>query len=202
MEKKSRVVLCLAIMLLITAGCKADAVYQFEIFTANGLYAESSSLDLYFEVVPVGSGLDFIFKNDSTVGCSIANIYFDDTGLLAYNSIINESGTMIYKDPSPAKMPGWNTVTPSFQSSVSFGDSQLSVNGVNPGESLTINFDLIGSTTTTDVINALNNNDLRVGIHLIALPDGTSEAAINVPDPTTFLLLGLGGLVLKRKRKN
>ncbi|MFH1371643.1 MAG: PEP-CTERM sorting domain-containing protein, partial [Planctomycetota bacterium] len=62
-------------------------------------------------------------------------------------------------------------------------------------------FDLINGGTLEDVIDELNNGTLRVGIHIIGLPDGSSESAILVPEPATMCLLGLGALGLLKKRR-
>jgi hypothetical protein len=37
------------------------------------------------------------------------------------------------------------------------------------------------SDTGTDVINAIYDLNLRIGVHLIALPDGSSESGVSVP---------------------
>ncbi|MHC4571235.1 MAG: PEP-CTERM sorting domain-containing protein [Planctomycetota bacterium] len=34
------------------------------------------------------------------------------------------------------------------------------------------------------------------------MPDGSSESAVNVPEPATICLLGLGALVLSRRRRS
>ncbi|MHC4126371.1 MAG: PEP-CTERM sorting domain-containing protein [Planctomycetota bacterium] len=38
-------------------------------------------------------------------------------------------------------------------------------------------------------------------MHLIAFADDSSEGAVTTPEPATLCILGLGGLVLIRKRK-
>ncbi|MFH1371671.1 MAG: PEP-CTERM sorting domain-containing protein, partial [Planctomycetota bacterium] len=62
-------------------------------------------------------------------------------------------------------------------------------------------FDLINGGTLEDVIDELNNGTLRVGIHIIGLPDGSSESAILVPEPATLFLLATGAAIALRKRK-
>jgi hypothetical protein len=197
-------ILIYVIFMLIGSGfSRADIVHQLDIFTNTGQYAHNSSIDLYFKVVPNASGIDFTFHNDSTVSSSIAGIYFDDIGFLTYNSITNGTGTAFNYGAAPGNLPAGNNLTPSFQADYAFGaDSPATKNGINPGEWVTISFNLKAGNTSTDVINALNNHNLRVGVHLIGLPDGSSESAVQAPEPATVLLLGLGALVLRRKQKN
>ena len=73
-------------------------------------------------------------------------------------------------------------------------------NSVNAGEWVQITFDLLDDNMFEDVIVYLDAGDLRIGVHLIALPDGLSESAILVPEPSAVLLLGLGAVMLRRRR--
>ena len=75
-------------------------------------------------------------------------------------------------------------------------------NGVDPGEWVQINFDLIGGSSIDDVLSELNDGTLRIRLHVISIEGGSSESAVNVPEPATILLLGLGTLLLRRKRKS
>ena len=52
-------------------------------------------------------------------------------------------------------------------------------NGVNPGESLGIVFDLIGGQAFADTIAALADGGLRIGIHVQGFEDGGSESFVN-----------------------
>jgi hypothetical protein len=73
--------------------------------------------------------------------------------------------------------------------------------GINPGEWTAISFDLINGGSFQSVIEGLNTGVLRIGAHIIALPDGSSEGAIAVPEPATIALLGISALVLLRRRR-
>ena len=54
-------------------------------------------------------------------------------------------------------------------------------NGVNPGEGMTIIFNLINEKTFVETINALkyptDDNDLRIGIHVQGFANGGSESS-------------------------
>jgi len=74
-------------------------------------------------------------------------------------------------------------------------------NGINPGEWLTITFNLKSGKIFSDVVSNLQTNALRIGVHVISLPDGSSEAAVT-PEPATICLLGVSSLaLLLRKRR-
>jgi hypothetical protein len=82
---------------------------------------------------------------------------------------------------------------------------------VNPGEYLAVLFSLQTGMTYQDVVNALNSEDLRIGIHVQGFANGGSESFINdpgapapVPEPSTLALVGAGMIgiaALRRKIK-
>jgi hypothetical protein len=184
---------------------QAAYVYPLEVFTNNGIYYNSPDLDLYVEVTDGEAGqVDFTFYNESLLESSIARIYFDDNSLLGIAGITNGEGTSFSQPATPGSLPGGNALEPPFVTSeeISFdGDSPSPHNGVNPGEWLQITFNINGGTFAA-VIDGLDTGAIRIAAHIIALPDGSSESAVTVPEPATICLLGLGSLaLLRRKRK-
>lgn len=206
-EKREMMMKRLAVIAIL--GCFGSTsycgvIYSFEIFTDNGLY--NGSTGFYMDVDNGGSLVDFTFYNDSTVQSSITNIYFDDGTLLgATQSITNGSGTDFAED-GPGNLPSGNEYPGGFNADREFNIGALPpppANGVNntgAGEWVTIEFELVGGTFQ-DVLDELDSGVLKVGIHIQDFPDGSSESAVHVPEPTTILLLGLGGLALIRKRR-
>ena len=75
--------------------------------------------------------------------------------------------------------------------------------GVNPGESLGILFDLQPGSAFGDVLAQLVSGELRIGIHVQGFASGGSESMVNVPEPGTGVLLGLGlvFMLAPRRRK-
>ena len=154
------------------------------------------------------------------------------SGLIDADEGGGDSGVDFSPGASPGNLPSGNTVDPAFETTKDFladSDPPVSHNGVNPGESLGIIFDLAGVVdgdetyygTYSDVINELNNGDLRIGIHVQGFSSGGSEAFVNggkttitelgVPDPgilhCAFLLgsgiiglVGYTGLRFRHKR--
>jgi len=195
-------VLCTSASLL-----QASYVYPLEVITNNGIYYNSPDLDLYVEVTNGEAGqVDFTFYNESNenlADSSIARIYFDDNSLLGVAGITEGDGTSFGQPGTPGNLPGGNSLEPPFVTSeeISFdGDSPSPHLGVNPGEWLQITFDINGGTFAA-VIDGLNTGAIRIATHIIALPDGSSESAVTVPEPATVCLLGLGSLALLRKRR-
>jgi hypothetical protein len=188
------------------------------------IFAQSSQASYYFQVLHSSSGgnkpgtnmyvdlsggadcVDFTFHNENSFKSSISRIYFD-LDLLGCDftsiTITNGPGTKFSENfPGPKNLPGGNGIVPSFHSDISIGaKSPPPKNGINPGEWLKVSFGLPAGETPADIIDEINNGRMPVGIHVSALPSGSSESAILVPDPATFCLLGLGGLTLLRRRR-
>jgi hypothetical protein len=88
-------------------------------------------------------------------------------------------------------------------------------NGVNQlTDFVDLQFSLLPSITFNDVISALDNKSLRVGLHIQGIPitgGTTSESFVSVsitqvPEPSTVILLGIGAIGLlawgwRRSRK-
>ena len=184
---------------------KAGYVCPLEIFTNNGSYNDSSDIVLYVEVSDGGTGrVDFTFFNESLVNSAIAAIYFDDGLLLDIAAITNGLGTSFSQPATPHNLPAGNTLNPPFVTTENFsidGDSPPPKNGVNPGEWVRITFTLKGDGEFGNVIDQLDSGIIRIGMHLIALPDGSSESAVNTPEPMTAALLMLSSLSLFYRRR-
>ena len=202
----------LALFLLFALGIPSTqaALVPFTIFTNNGDYSDGSQVNLFVDVFN-GEGIaKFAFYNDSSVSCSITQIYFDDGTLLGIDNIENGIGTDFDRAfPGPGNLPGGELLDPPFVAIREFNIGAQAppysngVNNIGVGEYVTVTFDLINGGTLDDVISEIVDGTLRMGLHVQGFPDGSSESALNepVPEPATILLLGIGTLVLLRRRK-
>ena len=197
----------LSVMLIVLAdrSClPASIIYPLEIFTSNGDYHDGSGLNLYVELTGRAATVDFGFHNDSLVDSSIARIYVEDTFLLGDGTIIEGPGTSFTEQATPANIPGGQMLIPPVKRTSTFSIAaapQPAHAGINPGEFVKVTFDLSNNATFADVAGALNGGDFRIGVHIIALPDGSSESAVNIPEPATLLLIGFGAVMVRRSRK-
>jgi hypothetical protein len=190
----------LGVVALMTGTAKAGPKYSFSNITGNNVNdANIGEAQLSVEVNFVGSDVNtatqvsFTFRNEGTFASSITDVYFDDGGLLGIASITNGSGVAFSQGASPGDLPGGNAID--FNTSAGFlsdSDPPAQPNGVNPGEILTITFDLLSGSTYQTIIDALQTGldnpgedivgGLRIGIHVQGFAGGGSESFVNGPD--------------------
>lgn len=185
-------------VLSLTVAANAQVTYSFDNITNNSaLNAIIGESQLFVDVSDAGgSQVLFTFQNIGPEASSITDIYFDDGTLLSLATISNSSGVQFSPGASPSNLPSSNNITPSFTAIASLSanaDAPVQPNGVNPGESLGITFNLQGGSTFNDVLSGLNNGSLRVGIHVQGFADGGSESSVSVvPAPGAVLLTSIG----------
>jgi len=203
----SVVLTSLVVSILFSNFCSA-VILPFHIFTENGEYYDDPGVDLWVEVTNGFERADFVFHNESVFDCSIAQIFFDDGSLLGIDFIENGPGTLFSRAyPGPGNLPGGQSLIPNFVADREFNIGAVEpppehgVNSIPAGEWVKISFQLINNGKLEDVINELQTGQLRVGIHVIAFPDGSSNSAILTPEPVSLLLFGLGLPFIFRSRK-
>jgi hypothetical protein len=185
-----------------TPTARAALIYPLEPFNND-----ISDLDLYFELQDGGPGrIDLAFHNQSLIDSSMARIYFDDDADVLADLLEIDGLAMAFTSfPSPHNVPGGHSIDPIFEAdtAISIGaDPAPPKNGINPGQWTTVTFQLPDGITITHVAAALNDSSLRIATHVIALPDGSSASAINIPipQPATVGILAFGTLFLRLRR--
>ncbi len=176
-------------------------------------------LDVYFFSTPTLSYADFVFSNHSSmIGSSIAQVYWDlgTTSLLGLpvSSATYSPGVSMAPGCNPSDLPGGSAI--SFTASFCFGaDSPASKNGINPGETAAFLFNIGDVNNIGALMGALTQAEIRVGAHVISLPDTFSVPSVGgvfvlqpqsdpgVPEPGTWISLGtgLGLLAFARMRR-
>ncbi len=185
---------------------QASYACYFDAFTSNGGYCDDDGMNMYV-VMTGGAGIvEFTFYNESLFESSIAGIYFDNGSLGDISSVINGPGTSFIEDFSgPENLPAAMLLSPPFQADSSIrAEAAIPLNGVNSpisGEWVRVSFALPAGGTLEGIAGELNSGQMRIGLHIISLPDGSSESAVSTPEPATICLLGIGGLSLIRKRR-
>lgn len=171
---------------------------------------------LSLEVLDAGGGIvSFTFANAGPSASSITELYWDDSTsvLSAFRNptpfTYSGAGLAFSIGATPPNLPSGNTATPAFSADFAAdSDSPEPHNGVNPGESVTAYFTY--NSSFDSVIAALDNSDLRVGIHVTAFASRGSESFMNnppsvVPVPAALPLMlsafGIGAFVTRKRRK-
>jgi len=171
-----------------------------------------------FDVVDQGQSVIFNIKNSgdaaapsmfiSKVFFDDKNSFFDDDTYLSSPLVnIGNVGEVAFSGgPSNDQLPqGGNDFTTNYAFSRNTGAGNAF--GIQAGESLGLSF-------TGDynlVISALNSGDLKLGLHVQALPNGQSDSYIssssgntqNTPEPLTMLAAGAAvgfGTMFKKQR--
>jgi len=190
------VVLVQMLLVISPAGAAFSVELGFTNITNNNpTDAANGEAQLAVEAVcPVNGNtnqVSFTFTNTGTAAMSITDVYFEDGTLLGIASITDGTGVDFEQNASPGDLPGGNNATPPFSATAGFtADSEppTQPNGVNPGETLTIVFDLQAGLDCDDVLSALNlggaDGGLRIGIHVQGFAGGGSESFVNGPPPS------------------
>jgi hypothetical protein len=197
-------------LLLAFAGATPARAIGFDCITGNSAtncaigenqlsvtLSSPSPTQVRFDLANAANGVDAV----------IAGVYFDDDSDLlgSLASIVNGSGVLFEADGSPPVLPGGNTASPGFGVDFRLNAAPAPPkNGIGPGETLGVIFNLASGVTVQQVEDAFADASLRVGIHVIAFENEGSESMVNIPipEPSTLVLAALGfmGLAIARHR--
>jgi hypothetical protein len=185
--------------------------YGFYNITHNSAAdAAAGEAQLSVEVSDQGAGLvGFTFINNGPAECVITEIYFQDGSILGFASIDESLAGVDFQEEkvgnvNPKNLPGGKSINPEFIATTAFSIEPVNPEptwGVGPGEWVKIVYSIQAAQTYADIIDELDNADLRIGIHVQSFSNGGSESFVNVPEPATMVLLGMGGLVLRKRKQ-
>jgi hypothetical protein len=158
----------------------------------------------------VANKADFTFRNSGSQKSAIEAIYFDAgsivgiTGLIDKDQGVGGSAGVDFTagSASPPNLPGANLIVPNFVVTTGLladADPPSAKMAIDPGEWLTIQFNIANGKSFNDLIRELQTGDLRIGMHAIAFANGGSISLVNspvVPLPAAIWLLGSGLLAL------
>jgi hypothetical protein len=194
-------------LFIIGIGCLLLPVAHANWFDFNAITANDSSgfsqyigeSQLHMEVVLYEEGqIRVLFENNGSEESSVSQIYFDFSPEinLSLASIGNVDGVSFNSQHvKPNNLPTGQNIFAAFESDLAVGAANPSPkNGINPGESLEL---IMNYNSSYDIIDALANENLRVGLHVISLGE-YSESFVNVvPEPATLPLLLTGTIALR-----
>jgi hypothetical protein len=148
----------------------------------------------------------FTFTNDCDNEGVLTRLYFMKNELMSYNSIdedLTSDGVLFSLKEGNAMLPGGHPL--GFTPQNSFGiyaDPAGPKNGLHYEEMVAVLFDLAGGTSFDDIIGAIDGQSLGVGVHAQSLPGGMSASFSTIPEPATLVLIGIGALLLRHKRRD
>jgi len=176
--------------------------------TPGDAYANSFTFDV------VDQGLSLVFFNIKNSGNAaapsmfISKVFFDDNGYLSGPSAnVSNIGEVAFNGgASKDQLPqGGNNFTTDYAFSRLPGAGNAF--GIQAGETLVLGF----KANYNNVISALNDGTLKLGLHVQALPNGASDSYLSsssgntqdTPEPLTMLAAGAAvgfGTMFKKQR--
>ena len=188
-------------------------LYGFSAITSNdpaGFASSAGETQLYMDVSPLSGGLaSLVFTNTGPEKSSISQLFFDFAPELNLSlAAVNDGIGVDFEVSSrkPGNLPGGKALENVFISdlTVSAGNP-APFNGINPYESMEL---LMNYDGAYDLFGALDNEDLRVGLHVQSFAGGYSESFIHlhssqetIPEPGTLSILLVGGFALRWLRR-
>ncbi|MBT8046168.1 MAG: PEP-CTERM sorting domain-containing protein [Pontiella sp.] len=198
--------LLIAVLAAIIPMMASAELFGFSAIPSNApLNPSIGENQLFMDVTETGLGeVSIVFTNTGPEPSTIAEIYFDAPDVepplnLALVQIINTPGVSYVYDANPQNLPAGRM----FLFCADLGtepENPAPKNGIDPYEYLVL--EMTYTDPPHNFIDLLQSGDLRIGLHVISM--GTSEDSesfINViPEPSTALLLGFSGLLIKVRR--
>ena len=190
-----------------SAGISGERFDLFVFENADGV--GTGNIDIWVEVIDLGTSVDFVWHNDSTETANLTQIYIESSGAsdLLLNAQIFNSATVNYAEgAAPGNPPGSIAAYGGGWGGSMFDADPTTpmpiVNAINAGESLTTRFDLSGGLTYNDILGAISGGDgaFRLAGHVQSIGAGDASIWVVTPSPSTASLL-IGGLLVASRRR-
>jgi hypothetical protein len=220
---------CASVGLCATGATASSITYTFDHNITNNDPADAATGNQYsVEVSDAGTTMggtvnlvSFLFQNANWgVQSSVARVYFE-SGLLGDIHAINNGPGVNFVGPGSVPFPGPDNVPGAqnaphqpFQTTpdkLAKAGNPPPINGINPGQQMEIIFQLQDGKYIDDVFAGISaglagdidEDSLRMAIHVIDFESGGSESFMLVPLPGAFAmgLVGLCGLAGYRLRQ-
>jgi hypothetical protein len=200
-QMKNRLVFILAVAVMTAMSARAAPTYTYGFSPVQTTAAQGGNVvegdnvinqsGLFVTVEDVGSNqVLFTFVNQSPTDNYISGVYFYDSVLAGMASSLGGTGVDFIEDasgaPNPKDLLTANKLVTGYQA----------VDGVQTDEQLGILFTLQGDASFNDMLNALNNRDLLIGITVQSV--GSYDIYVNdnevapIPVPGAIWLVGIG----------
>lgn len=197
-----------AIVCFCAVSAHAD-LYHFQKLTGNESVNVASQL--LADISDAGGGkVNFKFSNQTGTSSSITGVYFDLGDILSGISGLSGSSGVDFRVGGPPANPASSSLNPLFKTSARATTKTPKVSyGVNTSsEYLNVTLSLKGGKDYQDLIDALNEGSLHIGLQVqTSLKDGDlyvnlpNQGRPVVPSPDAAILgvLGLGWVGFLRR---
>ncbi len=189
---RSGVAVFVAAVGMAAAAAEAGPVYGFTRVTRNGGVDISSQLTMEVERVNGGRAVQFTFRNTGTVPSAIADIAIDDHSLLNIAQMVSGTGGVNFvRAANPGPLPGGDVINFNTTMGLTAAGEGME-GGITPGESLTVQYDLVYGQSPFDTESALQvameNPDqdvvggLRIGLVVQGIGgEGVADTFVSTP---------------------
>lgn len=188
--------------------CLTSVSAHAELFIFGQITGDTTGLcpDAFtMEVTQQDNQALFTFINNCDNGGVLSRIFVKENDLITFSSILDQSDGVSFSDSDykNAMLPGGSDLGFTPQNTYAIeADPARPKNGLHYLDFVSILFDMNDGVMFPDVINSIGGGTLGVGLHVQSLPGGASAGFATVPEPATMMLLGIGTLLVKRKKRD